>query len=208
MQPSHQFALLKRLWHRVRRTQPPSFVMSENPSYAAYDIGRGTYGYPRVVDYQNGTQLKVGAFCSIAGGVTIMLGGEHHTGYTSTYDFSVLSLDASVRSSEYARGNVCIGHDVWIGEDALILSGVTIGNGAVIGARSVVRKDVPPYAVVGGVPARVLRYRFEAETVIALQEIAWWDWPLPQILGALPLMQSADIQPFLDAYRQVREKQR
>jgi carbonic anhydrase/acetyltransferase-like protein (isoleucine patch superfamily) len=93
-----------------------------------------------------------------------------------------------------------IGHDVWVGVDALILSGVTIGNGAVIAARSVVTKDVPPYAIVAGSPARVVKYRFDEDTIAVLLAIAWWDWPQAKIEEALPLLMSPNLDTFIRRY--------
>ena len=93
-----------------------------------------------------------------------------------------------------------MGNDVWIGRNALILSGVTIGNGAVIAAGAVVTKDVAPYEVVGGVPARHIKLRFGVETVIALNRIAWWDWPMEKIQESLPLLLSADLAGFVAKY--------
>ncbi|MFQ5787186.1 MAG: CatB-related O-acetyltransferase, partial [Thermodesulfobacteriota bacterium] len=99
-----------------------------------------------------------------------------------------------------SKGDVIIGHDVWIGRDTLILSGVTIGNGAVVAARSVVTRHVSPYSVVGGNPARQIKFRFPEHVIDALQRIAWWDWPLPKIKEALPLLLSSDVEAFLAHY--------
>ena len=105
-----------------------------------------------------------------------------------------------------SKGNVSIGHDVWIGTEALILSGVSIGHGAVIAARSVVTKDVPPYAIVAGVPARVIRSRFDPATVASLLRIAWWDWPREKIETALPLLMSDRLDAFLAQYDAVSDR--
>ena len=145
--------------------------------------------------------MTVGKFCSFADEVKILTGHEHRIDWVSTYPFSVAFPGAKgLPFPARTKGNVVIGHDVWVGTGALILSGVTIGNGAVIGARSVVTHDVPPYAVVGGVPAQVIKVRFDASTIEALQRVAWWDWPEPKIQEALPLLMSDDVRGFLARY--------
>ncbi len=92
------------------------------------------------------------------------------------------------------RGDIVIGNDVWIGYEAVVLSGVTIGDGAIVAARSVVTKDVPPYTIVGGVPARPIRKRFGQETIGALLELKWWDWPLEKLSGKLRAIQAGDLE--------------
>jgi serine acetyltransferase len=99
-----------------------------------------------------------------------------------------------------SKEDVEIGNDVWIGDTATLLSGVRIGNGAVIGARSVVTKDVPPYAIVVGNPARIARLRFTPEQISALERIAWWNWPLHKIREAAPLLLSPSIEEFIARY--------
>ena len=91
------------------------------------------------------------------------------------------------------KGDIVIGSDVWIGYEAVILAGVTIGDGAIIGTKAVVTKDVPPYTIVGGVPARMIRKRFSDEDVKTLQEMKWWDWPVEKISSAIPFIQAGDI---------------
>ena len=92
------------------------------------------------------------------------------------------------------RGDIVIGNDVWIGYEAVILSGVTIGDGAIVAARSVVTRDVPPYTIVGGVPARPIRRRFDQETIDALLELRWWDWPLEKLSKSLRAIQAGDLE--------------
>lgn len=123
------------------------FYMCENKKYKRYDIGQYTYGRPKV--FGDEANLKIGKFCSIAMGTTIYLGAEHHMDWITTYPFFA-KFDEAKHTSNTTKGNVIIGNDVWIADGALILSGVTIGDGAVIGARSVVTKNVAPYEIVGG----------------------------------------------------------
>lgn len=189
--------------HRVRRKliarpDPEPLFMAENPKFAAYKIGRCTYGSPQVLSWRDGTALDIGSFCSISDSVTIMLGGEHRTDWVTTYPFSRLFPEAhGFKGHPHTKGDVVIGHDVWLGYGALILSGVKIGNGAVVAARSVVRSDVEPYSIVAGNPARHVKFRFDESTINALQEIAWWDWPLPKIKAAWPLLLTSRIEDFV-----------
>jgi virginiamycin A acetyltransferase len=146
-----------------------------------------------------GDRLIIGRFAAIAAGVVIMMnGGAHAMGGFSTYPFNIFGggwergFDPASWEAEN-RGDTTIGPDVWIGTEAMILPGVTIGAGAIVAARSVVTADVAPYVVVGGNPARELRRRFDADTVAALLEIAWWDWPVDRITAGLDAIRGADI---------------
>lgn len=159
-----------------------------------FQVGRGTYGEPTVLQWGEPATFEVGSFCSIAGGVTILLGGNHRVDWITTYPFSVLRKSAMrFTGHPSTKGDVTIGNDVWIGEYSTILSGVTVGNGAVIGACSVVTKPVPPYAIVVGNPARVVRKRFTDEQISHLERIAWWDWSEEKLDKAMPLLLSNDI---------------
>jgi acetyltransferase-like isoleucine patch superfamily enzyme len=176
-------------------------LLSENPRYAGFHVGEWSYGEPEVVYWDSGAQLHIGRFTSIAPGVTILLGGEHHLEWVTSYPFPLIFADAqSLSGYPYTGGDVTIGSDVWIGQDALILSGVTIGDGAVIGARSVVANDVEPFSIHVGNPARLVRRRFAPETIAALQRIAWWDWPIERVKEAWPLLCSADVNAFVQKY--------
>lgn len=162
-----------------------------------FEVGRGTYGEP-IVHFRKAANLRIGAYCSIAGEVNIFLGGNHPTDWVTTYPFSALRKDAaSLTRAPESRGDVTIGNDVWIGHGATILSGVSIGNGAVIGAFTVVSKDVAPYAIVVGNPMSLVRYRFTPERIAALERIAWWNWPEEKLAKAMPLLMSRDIDGFI-----------
>lgn len=179
----------------------PRTFMRNNPLYDGFAIGEWSYGQPHVPRGDDGTTLRVGRFCSFASGVTILTGCNHRVDWVSTYPFHLLGApQASLPYPSRSHGDVVIGHDVWVGTDALILSGVTIGNGAVIGARAVVTHDIPSYAIVAGVPARVIRYRFPQETIEALQTIAWWDWPIDTIRTVAPQLMNDDIDGFIARY--------
>lgn len=136
------------------------------------------YHYP-----VNHDRLVIGKFCSIACGVRFLFNSANHTmNSLSTYPFPLFydewELDVKeVATSWDNKGDIVIGNDVWIGYEAVILAGVTIGDGAIIGSRAVVTKDVPPYTIVGGVPAKQIRKRFSEETIVQLLQIQWWNWP-------------------------------
>jgi acetyltransferase-like isoleucine patch superfamily enzyme len=137
-----------------------------------------------------------------------MLGGEHRTDWITTYPFSELLKDRmDYKGHPRSKGNVIIGNDVWIGREAMILSGVTIGNGAVIGARSVVAKHVTPYSIIAGNPAKHLKWRFDESLIERLQTIAWWDWPHDKVLDALPLLLSNKIEEFIRVGEKILRKQ-
>lgn len=173
------------------------------PAYCALEQrGEGTFGVPTIHSWGEGTQLLIGKYCSIAKGVNIFLGGEHRTDWVTTYPFSALWPEAKhIPGHPKSKGNVIIGNDVWIGALSCILSGVQIGDGAVVGAGALVTKDVPPYAIVGGNPAKIIRYRFDEATIEALLQIRWWDWPKEEISQALPLLLSPDIAGFIEYCR-------
>lgn len=147
----------------------------------------------------NQDKLIIGKFCSIACGAKFIFTSANHTLKSlSTYPFPIFfeewELDgADITDAWDKKGDIVIGNDVWIGYEAVILSGVTIGDGAIIGTRAVVTKDVPPYSIVGGVPAMVIRMRFDEETIAKLMELKWWEWPYEKIKENLPAIQSGRI---------------
>jgi acetyltransferase-like isoleucine patch superfamily enzyme len=194
--------MLKRLlrgFNRIFLAGRGPYFMAENKRYSGYQIGVGTYGWPEIFYSDAGATLKIGNYCSIASGVKILLGGEHHLEYVTTYPFSLLLNEAKNLSGyPHSKGDVIIGNDVWIGQDAMILSGVCIGDGAVVAGRCVVRRDVAPYSVVAGNPARHIKSRFSQEKIDALLKIAWWNWPASELEKAWPLLQSPDVDKFIE----------
>lgn len=189
------------IYRALSSLHKPQF-MSKNRRFSEHEIGEWTYGNPRVLSWDEGAKLRIGRFCSIAQDVTILLGGEHRVDWVTTYPFSALFPEAErFPGHPLSKGDVTIGNDVWIGTEALILSGVEIGNGAVIAARSVVTKTVEPYSIVGGNPVRHIKFRFGDSQIRDLQAIAWWNWPLPKVKEAWPFLLSPDIDEFISRYR-------
>ena len=153
-----------------------------------------TYGNPQVYSFKNDADLIIGKFCSLAD-CFIFVGGEHRPDFISTYPFSAFDGWGAehIQGVPRSKGNVVIGNDVWIGHHATIMSGVIIGDGAVIGAESVVARNVAPYTIVAGNPARVIRQRFSDEDVKFLLATRWWDWPDATIKKAVPILMSGNI---------------
>ncbi len=151
----------------------------------------------------NHDRLYIGKFCSIACGARFLFNSANHTlrslsNYTFPIFYEAWGHGMSPAEAWDNKGDIVIGNDVWIGYDAVILAGVTVGDGAVIGARAMVTKDVPPYTIVGGVPARPIRKRFPDETVKTLLRLRWWDWPLEQIAEGMQYIQHGDLEALTD----------
>lgn len=155
------------------------------------------YQYP-----VNGDKLIIGKFCSIACGAKFIFNSANHRlSSLSTYPFPIFYEEWNLQMKDVSKawdnkGNIVVGNDVWIGYEAIILAGVTVGDGAVIGARAVVTKDVPPYTIVGGIPARIIRRRFDEETIHALLRIKWWNWRLEQIRKKIIFLQEGKMEEF------------
>lgn len=171
-------------------------------------IGRYTPQIPKIWAFHGGTcKVSIGSFTSVAPGVQIIAGGIHPTEWVSTFGFRARwkMPGAYEDGMPRSRGDINIGSDVWLGTDAVILSGVTIGHGAVVGARAFVSQSVPPYAIAAGNPARIFQHRFEPHIVEQLLKIAWWDWSEEKIREAVPLLSSPDIAGFLEKYGKADE---
>lgn len=164
-----------------------------------YSIGVGSYGLPNVHDWNEGSTLKIGAFCSIAANVDIFLGGHHYIQWVTTYPLpTMLAQRAPIPPYGFSRGDVVIGNDVWLCSNSMVLSGVSIGHGAVVAAGSVVTRDVEPYSVVAGNPARHVKWRFDEQTRAALLDIAWWDWSLDEITAQSALLCSDNVHGLME----------
>ncbi|MCQ4872717.1 CatB-related O-acetyltransferase [Butyricimonas paravirosa] len=147
----------------------------------------------------NHERLVIGKFCSIARGAKFIFNCANHTLKSlSTYTFPLFHEEWDLEKSDIAsawdnKGDIIIGNDVWIGYEAIIMAGVHIGDGAIIGTRAVVTKDVPPYTIVGGVPAKEIRKRFDPDTIKRLQSLKWWNWPTPKIRQELPHLMNGNL---------------
>lgn len=162
---------------------------------ANFEQNNVLYHYPI-----NNDKLKIGKFCSVACGAKFLFNSANHAmASLSTYPFPLFFEEWGLEKKDVAKswdnkGDIIIGNDVWIGYEAVILAGVTIGDGAIIGTRAVVTKDVPPYTVVGGVPAKPIRKRFDDKTISDLLEIQWWNWSSEKIAQNMEAIQSGNIE--------------
>jgi len=166
-------------------------------------FGKYTYGKPIVHWQSSGNELQIGNFCSIANNCHVYLGGNHRTDWVSTYPFGHINQSVFNRfdggGHPSSNGSVVIGNDVWIGDNVTIMSGITIGDGAVLACNSHVVKDVEPYSVVGGNPAKLIKKRFTQEQIDELLRIEWWNWDDAKINAFTPLLCNGDIDNFIRA---------
>jgi chloramphenicol O-acetyltransferase type B len=187
------YKFIKRLKKLIRKKK------DIRQKYPQYEIGKHTYGNPRIYSWNEGATLKIGAFCSISTGVKFFLGGEHRTDWVTTYPFNYLWKPAKhIKGHPATKGDIIIGNDVWVGNRATILSGVEIGDGAVIGTNAIVTKNVPAYAIAAGNPAKIIKKRFDEKIINKLLEIKWWDWEDKKIEEHIPLLLNNQINEFLD----------
>lgn len=179
----------------------PSIIVGDYTMYndfvndpTLFEKNNVLYHYPI-----NHDKLYIGKFCSIACGARFLFNSANHSlNSLSTYPFPLFFEEWGLSISHVTdawdnKGDIVIGNDVWIGYEAVILAGVKIGDGTIIGTRSVVTKDVPPYTIVGGVPAKPIRKRFSDDTIAALLAERWWDWPIDKIAANLEAIQSGRI---------------
>lgn len=162
-----------------------SFFTKDILKKDTFQIGDYTYGSPNILFADSGALLQIGKFCSIADEVSIFLGGNHRHDWVTTYPFNKVDLFKNatkhITGHPSTNGNVNIGHDVWIGRGCTIMSGTTIGNGAVIAANSLVSKDIGDYEIWGGNPARLIKRRFNDDTIKKLSQNPWWEWDIDKI---------------------------
>jgi len=170
-------------------------------------FGKYTYGSPNVLWMNDDAKLVVGNFCSIASNVNIYLGGNHRKDFVTTYPFGHINqakfniFDGKGHPS--TKGDVIIGNDVWIGSNVTIMSGVIIGDGAIIANNSHVVKNIEPYSLVGGNPAKLIKYRFTPEQIEKLLEIKWWFWDDEKINKFTPLLCNNNIDTFINSAMQM-----
>lgn len=178
------------------------------------EVGRHTYGHEQITIHHWGepTELRIGAFCSIADRVHVFLGGNHRVDWVSTFPFAEFPeawpRARGIDGHPATNGDVVIGNDVWVGSGVTIMSGVTVGDGAVLGADSCVTRDVEPYAIVAGNPAREIRRRFDQDTVQKLLEMRWWDWSDERIEAQVTLLSSDKIDHFVNAQSERADRPR
>ncbi|UXN68620.1 type B chloramphenicol O-acetyltransferase [Devosia neptuniae] len=183
----------------------PNIIVGRYSYYSGYYHGHSFDDCARFLMTTPGVdKLIVGSFCSIGSGAAFIMAGNqgHRYDWVSSSPFHYMPEIPGFGAAADAfapAGDTIIGNDVWIGTEAIIMPGITIGHGAVIGTRALVTKDVEPYAIVGGNPAKLIRKRFSEDHIAMLLEMAWWDWPHEQLLAAMPLVTSDDI-PALHAH--------
>lgn len=193
---------LIRFFKRIRFMEN-NLVLERLRKEGLLKVGKHTYG-KIVVDTYEGSESKItiGKYCSISSDVRFINGGIHPVDWVSLYPFRIRwnQEGAYKDGMPTTKGPIHIMNDVWIGTGATILSGVTIGNGAIIMAGSIVSKDVPPFTIVGGIPARVIRPRFRSEEIEALQKIQWWEWEDTKIADNIELLSSPDLNEFITKF--------
>ena len=195
--------LKDRVYDRIR---PYAQTWSLDPNIDQFPgsklvMGDHSYDEPRLVTFfDHEGRVEVGKYSSVHHTVEIIVGGNHHPEWVSTYAFRHrfgLAGAGALERQPWSQGPVIIGNDAWIGWRSVILSGVTIGHGAVVAAASVVTKNVEPYEIVGGNPARPIRRRFSDSICDALLQIAWWDWPEEKVVRHIDQLCNPDIEAFV-----------
>lgn len=184
--------------------------LSEQVTHPNIQVGRYSYysGYYHrhgfedcaryLLPHAGADRLVIGSFCSIGSGASFVMAGNqgHRADWASTFPFHFIPDApefAGAADGYIPAGDTVIGHDVWIGTEAILMPGIRVGHGAVIGTRAVVTRDVEPYAIIGGNPARLIRKRFDEASIALLLELQWWDWTEAQLTAAMPLLTSGDI---------------
>lgn len=177
----------------------PNLIVGRYSYYSGYYHGHSFDDCARYLLPQPGAdRLLIGSFCSIGSGAAFIMAGNqgHRNDWVSTFPFHYMPevpAFTGALDGYAASGDTVVGNDVWIGSEAIIMAGVTIGHGALIGTRALVTKDVEPYAIVGGNPAKLIRKRFSDADIALLLEMAWWDWSDEQLQIAMPLLTAGDI---------------
>ncbi|WCK03789.1 type B chloramphenicol O-acetyltransferase [Agrobacterium tumefaciens] len=182
-----------------KQVKSPNLVVGKYSYYSGYYHGHGFEDCARYLLPDEGAdKLVIGSFCSIGSGAAFIMAGNqgHRNEWISTFPFFFMPEVPEFENAANGylpAGDTVIGNDVWIGSEAIIMPGITVGDGAVIGTRALVTKDVEPYAIVGGNPAKTIRKRFDDDSIALLLEMTWWDWPAERLKAAMPLMTSGNV---------------
>lgn len=178
----------------------PNMIVGRHSYYSGYYHGHSFADCARFLLPDEGAdRLIIGSFCSIGSGAAFIMAGNqgHRADWISTFPFfwmPEVEAFAGAANGYAAGGDTIVGNDVWIGSEAIVMPGVKIGDGAVIGTRAVVTRNVEPYAIVGGNPAGVIRMRFDEAAIRMLCELKWWDWTDSQLRDVMPILTSGDVQ--------------
>lgn len=192
-----------------KQVSNPNIIVGRYSYYSGYYHGHSFDDCARFLLPDEGVdKLVVGSFCSIGSGAAFIMAGNqgHRNDWISTFPFFWMPdvpAFTGAQNGYLPAGDTVIGNDVWIGSEAIIMPGVTIGDGAVIGTRSLVTRNVEPYAIVGGNPARVIRKRFDEDLITLLLEMEWWAWSDDQLRGAMPILTSGDVAALYRHWRDV-----
>jgi len=183
-----------------KQVRHPNIRVGRFSYYSGYYHGHSFDDCARfLLPDEEADKLIIGSFCSIGTGAAFIMAGNqgHRHDWISTFPFfwmQEVPAFEGARNGYRAAGDTAVGHDVWIGSEAIIMPGIRIGHGAVIGTRAVVTRDVEPYAVMGGNPARLIRKRFDDARIALLLEMQWWDWADDALRAAMPLLTSGDVE--------------
>ncbi|MFK0206558.1 type B chloramphenicol O-acetyltransferase [Agrobacterium sp. NPDC090283] len=182
-----------------KQVSNPNLVVGKYSYYSGYYHGHSFEDCARYLLPDEGAdRLVIGSFCSIGSGAAFIMAGNqgHRNEWISTFPFFFMPEVPEFENAANGYlpvGDTVIGNDVWIGSEAIIMPGITVGDGAVIGTRALVTKNVEPYAIVGGNPAKTIRKRFDDDSIALLLEMKWWDWPAERLKAAMPLMTSGNV---------------
>ena len=185
----------------------PNIEVGRYSYYSGYYHGHGFDDCARFLMREEGVdKLIIGSFCSIGSGAAFIMAGNqgHRHDWISTFPFYWMSEVAAFSDAENGflpAGDTVIGNDVWIGSEAIVMPGITIGDGAVIGTRALITRDVEPYAIVAGNPAKLIRKRFDDALIAKLLELRWWDWSDEDLRKAMPILTSGNVSALYDHWK-------
>ncbi|WP_248766124.1 type B chloramphenicol O-acetyltransferase [Pseudomonas protegens] len=190
-----------------RQVTHPNIRVGRFSYYSGYYHGHSFDECARYLPYEEGAdKLIIGSFCSIGSGAAFIMAGNqgHRSEWISTFPFYWMPEEpafAGAQNGYQAAGDTVIGNDVWIGSEAIVMPGVRIGDGAVIGTRALVTRDVEPYAIIGGNPAKMIRKRFDDRRIEMLAEMQWWNWSSEQLKAVMPLMTSVNVEALFEYWQ-------